>query len=156
MKKSEWVILLLGIIKSFSLIAGPCVLEDEKVRWITHDTWRNLRPNWKFLLFLKHPMTKPTGLPSTPIAVPVWKRFSDPGKIKGELNIPVLSDVHRFEEIDAATQILDVVQIPAFLCRQTDFIVEIAKKARVINVKKRTVSCAMGCGQYHRKDEKCG
>jgi 2-dehydro-3-deoxyphosphooctonate aldolase (KDO 8-P synthase) len=48
----------------------------------------------------------------------------------------LLSDVHRFEEIDAAAKILDVVQVPAFLCRQTDFITEIAKKARVINIKK--------------------
>jgi 2-dehydro-3-deoxyphosphooctonate aldolase (KDO 8-P synthase) len=56
--------------------------------------------------------------------------------IKEELNIPILSDVHRFEEIDAAAKILDVIQVPAFLCRQTDFVVEIAKKARVINVKK--------------------
>jgi 2-dehydro-3-deoxyphosphooctonate aldolase (KDO 8-P synthase) len=57
-------------------------------------------------------------------------------KIKEKLGIPLLSDVHRFEEIDAAAQILDVVQVPAFLCRQTDFITEIAKKARVINIKK--------------------
>ena len=48
----------------------------------------------------------------------------------------MLSDVHRFEEIDKAADVLDVVQVPAFLCRQTDFIVEIAKKARVINIKK--------------------
>jgi 2-dehydro-3-deoxyphosphooctonate aldolase (KDO 8-P synthase) len=48
----------------------------------------------------------------------------------------LLSDVHRFEEIDAAAKILDVVQVPAFLCRQTDFITEIAKKACVINIKK--------------------
>src|SRR5208283_5973520 len=46
------------------------------------------------------------------------------------------SDVHRFEEIDTAAKILDVVQVPAFLCRQTDFVLEIAKKAQVINVKK--------------------
>jgi 2-dehydro-3-deoxyphosphooctonate aldolase (KDO 8-P synthase) len=57
-------------------------------------------------------------------------------KIKEKLGIPLLSDVHRFEEIDAAAKILDVVQVPAFLCRQTDFITEIAKKARVINIKK--------------------
>jgi len=56
--------------------------------------------------------------------------------IREKLNIPVLSDVHRFEEIDKAADVLDVVQVPAFLCRQTDFIVEIAKKARVINIKK--------------------
>lgn len=52
------------------------------------------------------------------------------------MNITVLSDVHRFEEIDAAVKILDVVQVPAFLCRQTDFIKEIAKKASIINIKK--------------------
>jgi 2-dehydro-3-deoxyphosphooctonate aldolase (KDO 8-P synthase) len=57
-------------------------------------------------------------------------------RIKDKLGIPLLSDVHRFEEIDAAAKILDVVQVPAFLCRQTDFITEIAKKARVINIKK--------------------
>ena len=50
--------------------------------------------------------------------------------------MPLLSDVHRFEEIDAAAQVLDVLQVPAFLCRQTDFVTEIAKKARVINIKK--------------------
>ncbi len=50
--------------------------------------------------------------------------------------MPVLSDVHRFEEIDAASAVLDVLQVPAFLCRQTDFVVEIAKRAPVVNVKK--------------------
>ena len=44
--------------------------------------------------------------------------------------------MHRFEEIELATGVLDVMQIPAFLCRQTDFVVEVAKKARVINIKK--------------------
>jgi 2-dehydro-3-deoxyphosphooctonate aldolase (KDO 8-P synthase) len=57
-------------------------------------------------------------------------------RIKDKLGIPLLSDVHRFEEIDAAAKILDVMQVPAFLCRQTDFVTEIAKKASVINIKK--------------------
>ena len=57
-------------------------------------------------------------------------------KIKEKFGVPLLSDVHRFEEIDAATAVLDIVQVPAFLCRQTDFILEVAKKAKVINVKK--------------------
>ena len=58
------------------------------------------------------------------------------GKIRDELDIPVLSDVHRFEEIDPAARVLDVLQIPAFLCRQTDFVVEVARKARAVNIKK--------------------
>jgi 2-dehydro-3-deoxyphosphooctonate aldolase (KDO 8-P synthase) len=57
-------------------------------------------------------------------------------RIKEKLGVPLLSDVHRFEEIDAAAQVLDVLQVPAFLCRQTDFVTGIAKKARVINIKK--------------------
>jgi len=44
--------------------------------------------------------------------------------------------VHRFEEIDEAAGVLDVMQVPAFLCRQTDFVVEVAKKAKIVNVKK--------------------
>jgi 2-dehydro-3-deoxyphosphooctonate aldolase (KDO 8-P synthase) len=48
----------------------------------------------------------------------------------------VLSDVHRFEEIDEAASVLDIVQVPAFLCRQTDFIREVARKAKIINIKK--------------------
>jgi 2-dehydro-3-deoxyphosphooctonate aldolase (KDO 8-P synthase) len=58
------------------------------------------------------------------------------GKIREELDIPVLSDVHRFEEIDPAARVLDVLQIPALLCRQTDFVAEVARKARAVNIKK--------------------
>jgi 2-dehydro-3-deoxyphosphooctonate aldolase (KDO 8-P synthase) len=57
-------------------------------------------------------------------------------RVKEELNLPVLSDVHRFEEIEKASGLLDVIQIPAFLCRQTDFILEVAKTGRPVNIKK--------------------
>ena len=57
-------------------------------------------------------------------------------KVKNEAGVPVISDVHRFEEIDEAAAVLDIMQVPAFLCRQTDFVVEVAKKAKIINVKK--------------------
>jgi 2-dehydro-3-deoxyphosphooctonate aldolase (KDO 8-P synthase) len=56
--------------------------------------------------------------------------------IKEKIGVPILSDVHRFEEIDAAAAVLDIMQVPAFLCRQTDFVVQIAKKAKIVNVKK--------------------
>jgi 2-dehydro-3-deoxyphosphooctonate aldolase (KDO 8-P synthase) len=57
-------------------------------------------------------------------------------RIRRELDLPVLSDVHRFEEIEPAAQALDILQVPAFLCRQTDFIMEVARRARAINIKK--------------------
>ena len=73
------------------------------------------------------------------------KSFRGPGfeegleilaRIREQLELPVLSDVHRFEEIWPAAEVLDVLQIPALLSRQTDFIVEVAHTGRVVNVKK--------------------
>jgi 2-dehydro-3-deoxyphosphooctonate aldolase (KDO 8-P synthase) len=56
--------------------------------------------------------------------------------VKRELGVPVLSDVHRFEEVEAAAGVLDVLQVPAFLCRQTDFVLAIARTGKGVNVKK--------------------
>ncbi|MDP3723798.1 MAG: 3-deoxy-8-phosphooctulonate synthase [Candidatus Omnitrophota bacterium] len=57
-------------------------------------------------------------------------------KVKRALGIPVLSDVHCREDVDAAAEVLDVLQVPAFLCRQTDFIVAVAKAGKPVNLKK--------------------
>jgi 2-dehydro-3-deoxyphosphooctonate aldolase (KDO 8-P synthase) len=128
---------VIGDNKKFILIAGPCVLENEESAMNTARYLQKLTAKLKIPFIFKASYDKAN---RTSI-----KSYRGPGAKKGlailknikeELNIPVLSDVHRFEEIDAATQILDVVQVPAFLCRQTDFIIEIAKKAHVINVKK--------------------
>jgi 2-dehydro-3-deoxyphosphooctonate aldolase (KDO 8-P synthase) len=58
------------------------------------------------------------------------------GRVKKELGIPILTDVHRFEEVAPAAAVLDVLQVPAFLCRQTDFILAVAATGKAINVKK--------------------
>jgi 2-dehydro-3-deoxyphosphooctonate aldolase (KDO 8-P synthase) len=57
-------------------------------------------------------------------------------RVKRELEIPVLSDVHRLEEVKEAAQVLDVLQVPAFLCRQTDFVLAVARAGKGVNVKK--------------------
>lgn len=57
-------------------------------------------------------------------------------KVKRELGIPVLSDVHRHEEIAPAAEVLDVLQVPAFLCRQTDFVMAVAAAGKPVNLKK--------------------
>jgi len=57
-------------------------------------------------------------------------------KIKREFDLPMLSDVHTAEEAEAAAEVLDILQIPAFLCRQTDLLIAAAKTGRVVNVKK--------------------
>lgn len=137
MKKIRIGDFVAGDNKKFILIAGPCVLENEKTATDTARYLKKLTTKLKIPFIFKSSYDKAN---RTSI-----KSYRGPGakkglaileKIKGELNVPVLSDVHRFEEIDVAAKILDVVQVPAFLCRQTDFIIEIAKKAPVINIKK--------------------
>ncbi len=119
------------------VIAGPCVLESEEAALKIAQYLKTLCEKLKINFIFKASYDKAN---RTSI-----KSYRGPGlkeglmilkNIKNKLGIPVLSDVHRFEEIDEAAAVLDVLQVPAFLCRQTDFVVEIAKKARVINVKK--------------------
>jgi 2-dehydro-3-deoxyphosphooctonate aldolase (KDO 8-P synthase) len=57
-------------------------------------------------------------------------------KIKQKLNVPILSDIHCQKEIDEAKKVLDIIQIPAFLCRQTDIVIAAAKTGKVVNIKK--------------------
>jgi 2-dehydro-3-deoxyphosphooctonate aldolase (KDO 8-P synthase) len=57
-------------------------------------------------------------------------------RIKAELNVPILSDIHRIAEIESAAQILDIIQVPAFLCRQSDLIREISQTQKPVNIKK--------------------
>ncbi len=121
----------------FVLIAGPCVVEDQQG---TRNIARYLKDltgelDIPFIFKASYDKANRTSVSS----------FRGPGlteglrilkEIRDELQIPVLSDVHRFEEIEPAAEVLDVVQVPAFLCRQTDFIVEVARRAKVINIKK--------------------
>ena len=119
------------------LIAGPCVIESqihalktaEKLKRVTSDA------NIPFIFKASYDKANRSSIDS----------FRGPGLIKGlnflekikqELNVPVLSDVHTEEEIEPAAQVLDVLQIPAFLCRQTNMLVKAAKTGRAINVKK--------------------
>ena len=137
MKKIKIGNFVVGDNKKFVLIAGPCVLENEKTAMETALYLKKLAAKLKIPFIFKASYDKANRTSVKSYRGPGAKKgLAILEKIKGELNIPVLSDVHRFEEIDTAAKILDVVQVPAFLCRQTDFITEIAKKARVINVKK--------------------
>lgn len=119
------------------LIAGPCVLESEEAALKIAQYLKKLceKLNIPFVFKASYDKANRTSI----------KSYRGPGlkegltilkNIKNKLGIPVLSDVHRFEEIDEAAAVLDILQVPAFLCRQTDFVMEIAKKASVINVKK--------------------
>ena len=121
----------------FTLIAGPCVVESEE------SALYHARQIYKITKKLKIPFIYKTSYDKanrTSI-----ESFRGPGllkglailkKIKKKVGVPILSDVHYREQIEEAGCVLDVIQIPAFLCRQTDFIIAVARTGKPINIKK--------------------
>jgi len=128
---------VIGGNRPFVLIAGPCVIEDEYTTRNTAEHLKRITASLKipFIFKASYDKANRTSIDS----------FRGPGLMKGleilenikkDLHVHVLSDVHRFEEIKPASEVLDVLQVPAFLCRQTDFIAEVARSAKIVNIKK--------------------
>ena len=121
----------------FTLIAGPCQLENEKHALETASKLKEITQKLNLGLIYKTSYDKANrtslqgkrgaGLEKS---LPVFD------KIRKELEIPVLTDVHTAEQCEVVSKHVDVLQIPAFLCRQTDLLVAAAKTGKVINVKK--------------------
>ncbi|MFA5073017.1 MAG: 3-deoxy-8-phosphooctulonate synthase [Nitrospirota bacterium] len=121
----------------FVLIAGPCVIESEQSTMEAAERLKKITDELDIPFIFKSSFDK-----ANRSSV---KSFRGPGiheglrilnLVKKKFELPILSDVHRFEEIGHAAEVLDVIQIPAFLCRQTDFVVDVAKTGRVVNIKK--------------------
>jgi len=119
------------------LIAGPCVIESEAHAIKMADAIKAIAGKLQVPYIFKASYDKAnrTSL----------KSFRGPGiteglrilqKVKKEIGVPVLTDVHQATDVPAVAAAVDVVQIPAFLCRQTDLLVAAAKHARAINIKK--------------------
>ena len=121
----------------FVLIAGPCVIEDEETTRETAFFLKDITSRLKLPLIFKASYDKANRTSINSFRGPgLAKGLRILSDIKKDLGIKILSDVHRFEEIGPASEILDVMQVPAFLCRQTDFVIEVARKAKVVNIKK--------------------
>jgi len=129
--------LVIGGNSPLVLIAGPCVIEEAGKTFQIARELRDLTGELGIPFIFKASYDKANRTARDAYRGPGLSRGLEIlGSIREELGIPVLSDVHRFEEIDAAARVLDVVQVPAFLCRQTDFVMEIAGKAKAVNIKK--------------------
>lgn len=121
----------------FVLIAGPCVIENESAALEIAAFLKQLTSELKIPFVFKASYDKANRTSINSYRGPgLQSGLKILKNIKEKIGVPVLSDVHRFEEIEAAAAVLDIMQVPAFLCRQTDFVVEIARKAKIINVKK--------------------
>ena len=123
--------------RPFVLIAGPCVIESVTTCRETAAFLADLTSSLRIPLIFKSSYDKANRSALHSFRGPgLIQGLEVLGKIKSELGIPVLSDVHRFEEVEPAARVLDVLQIPAFLCRQTDFVLAVAGTRKVVNVKK--------------------
>lgn len=121
----------------FVLIAGPCVIEDEKTTFAIAAQLKTITGKLKIPLIFKASYDKAN---RTSI-----KSYRGPGleaglkvleAVKKRFHLPILTDVHSTEDVQRVTKVADVIQIPAFLCRQTDLILTAAKTGKAVNIKK--------------------
>lgn len=119
------------------LIAGPCVIESEKHCLFMAEKLKNIteRLNIPFVFKSSFLKANRTSLHSF-VGPGLLKGLEILMEVKSKYSIPILSDIHSIEQVKSAAEVLDIIQIPAFLCRQTDLIIEASKTSRIINVKK--------------------
>ena len=121
----------------FTLIAGPCVIENEELTYNIAKELKEIANRLDLDLYFKASFDKAN---RTSV-----KSFRGPGideglrileRIKNELDVKVVTDIHEPEQAQKSAEVVDMLQIPAFLCRQTDLLVAAAKTGKLINVKK--------------------
>jgi len=127
----------IGLDKPFFLIAGPCVIESEALAMSTAEALKEITSALNIPFIYKSSFDK-ANRSST-------HSFRGPGieeglrilqKVKTEIGVPILTDVHEDTPLNEVSDVVDVLQTPAFLCRQTNFIQNVAKQGLPVNIKK--------------------
>ncbi|MFC1816783.1 3-deoxy-8-phosphooctulonate synthase [Thermodesulfobacteriota bacterium] len=119
------------------LISGPCVIEDAETTITIASYLKDLTQKLDMPFIFKASYDKANRTSINSYRGPgLTDGLKILGRVKEELGVKILSDVHRISEVAAAAQVLDILQTPAFLCRQTDFILEVAKTGKPLNIKK--------------------
>jgi 2-dehydro-3-deoxyphosphooctonate aldolase (KDO 8-P synthase) len=119
------------------LIAGPCVVESRAHAMKMAEAISRVTAQLGVPYIFKASYDKANRTSATAHRGPgVEEGLSVLGQVRRELGLPVLTDVHETAQVSAAAEVADVLQIPAFLCRQTDLIVEAARTGRAVNIKK--------------------
>jgi 2-dehydro-3-deoxyphosphooctonate aldolase (KDO 8-P synthase) len=128
---------IIGANRPLVLIAGPCVIENEAATLRHAERLLTICNAFSIPLIFKASYDKANRTSISAFRGPGLKEgLAILRKVKDSLGLPVLSDIHSVEQIVPASEVLDIMQIPAFLCRQTDLLIAAAKSGRIINVKK--------------------
>jgi 2-dehydro-3-deoxyphosphooctonate aldolase (KDO 8-P synthase) len=119
------------------LIAGPCVIEGFDTTYRIASELKALAQRLGVPLIFKASYDKANRTSISAFRGPgIAEGLRTLEQIRSGLGIPVLSDVHEIDQVEKAAQVLDVLQVPAFLCRQTDFLLEVARTGKPVNIKK--------------------
>ncbi len=126
-----------GLDQAFFLIAGPCVIESEQLQMDVAGQLKEITQSLGINFIFKSSYDKANrSSGSTPRGPGLARGLEILAKVRRELNVPVLTDVHSEDQVAAVADVVDVLQTPAFLCRQTDFIRAVAQSGRPVNIKK--------------------
>lgn len=129
----------------FVLIGGPCVVESKELTFSTAEKILEitLKLNIPYIFKSSYKKANRTSINSF-TGIGDEEALKILGDVKKEFNLPILTDVHSVEEIKIASEVVDILQIPAFLCRQTELLLEAGKTGKPVNIKK---------GQFLAPDE---
>jgi 2-dehydro-3-deoxyphosphooctonate aldolase (KDO 8-P synthase) len=126
-----------GLEKPFFLISGPCVVESEQLQMDVAGRLKEITAEFGIPFIFKSSYDKANRSSGTSFRGPGREKGLEIlAKVKRELGLPVLTDVHTEDDITEAAKVVDVLQTPAFLCRQTDFIRAVAQSGKPVNIKK--------------------
>ena len=126
-----------GLAHPFFLIAGPCVIESEQLQMDTAGTLKEITSGLGIPFIFKSSFDKANRSSGESFrGLGLEKGLEILAKVKRELGLPVLTDIHSEDQIPTVSAVVDVLQTPAFLCRQTDFIHAVAQSGKPVNIKK--------------------
>jgi 2-dehydro-3-deoxyphosphooctonate aldolase (KDO 8-P synthase) len=121
----------------FFLIAGPCVIESEQLAIDTAGQLKEITQDLGISFIYKSSFDKANRSSAGSYRGPGFEQgLQILAEVKRQLRVPLITDVHEYTDIDAVAEVVDVLQTPAFLCRQTDFIQKVARAGLPVNLKK--------------------
>jgi len=127
----------IGLSQPFFLIAGPCVIESAQLQMDTAGTLKDITTSLGIPFIFKSSFDKANRSSGSTFRGPgIDQGLEILAQIKRELGLPVLTDIHSEDQIARVASVVDVLQTPAFLCRQTDFIRAVAQSGKPVNIKK--------------------
>lgn len=127
----------IGLDKPFFLIAGPCVIESRQMAFDTAGQLKEITSALGIPFIYKSSFDKANRSSGTSYRGPgMDEGLQILADVRAALNVPVLTDVHDKDQVSAVASVVDVLQTPAFLCRQTDFIEACAASGKPVNIKK--------------------